>query len=110
MSQPVSGRAGLAQRNGPAVTPGASGAGARPAHASAERGHGRQHGRPGPRADLRARAEQQADAYPDELAQLRAAIPDPVAVEAPAKAARHAPPVRPGPDGGGPARPGSYRG
>jgi len=43
------------------------------------------------RADLRARAERaerQADAYRDELAQLRAASPDPVAVEAPAKAAR----------------------
>jgi len=43
------------------------------------------------RADLRARAERaerQADAYRDELAQLRAASPDPVAVEAPARAAR----------------------
>src|SRR6185437_14360558 len=42
MSQPVSGRAGLAKRNGPVVTPGARGAGAGPAHASGERGHGRQ--------------------------------------------------------------------
>jgi colicin import membrane protein len=43
------------------------------------------------RADLRARAERaehQADAYREELAQLRAATPDPAAVEAPAKAAR----------------------
>jgi len=42
------------------------------------------------RADLRARAERaehQADAYRDELAQLRAASPD-LSVEAPAKAAR----------------------
>jgi chromosome segregation ATPase len=43
------------------------------------------------RADLRSRAERaerQADAYRDELAQLRAVTLDPVAVEAPAKAAR----------------------
>ena len=43
------------------------------------------------RADLRARAERaehQADAYRDELAQLRAANPEAVAVEAPPKPAR----------------------
>jgi colicin import membrane protein len=43
------------------------------------------------RADLRARAERaerQADAYRDELAQLRTVSPDPVAAEAPPKRAR----------------------
>ena len=43
------------------------------------------------RADLRARAERaerQADAYRDELAQLRAVSPDPVAADAPPKPAR----------------------
>jgi hypothetical protein len=43
------------------------------------------------REELRARAEraeQQADAYRDELARLRAASPDPGPAEPPAKAAR----------------------